>query len=81
MRHAHFELNDSVSKDIVILNLIQNHDQHPLRTMSKQSFNYYVYMLSNDEETLYTGVTGDLFRTSGSIEQGQARNLPHDIVR
>jgi predicted GIY-YIG superfamily endonuclease len=50
--------------------------------MSKQSFNYYVYMLSNDEETLYTGVTGDLFRrTSGSIEQGQARNLPHDIVR
>jgi putative endonuclease len=28
----------------------------------KSSFTYYVYILSNAEKTIYTGVTNDLFR-------------------
>jgi putative endonuclease len=30
--------------------------------MPKPSFTYYVYILSNADKTIYTGVTGDLFR-------------------
>ena len=30
--------------------------------MTKKSFSYYVYILSNDAKTLYTSVTGDLYR-------------------
>ena len=30
--------------------------------MSANSYSYYVYILSNTDKTLYTGVTNDLFR-------------------
>jgi putative endonuclease len=30
--------------------------------MPKQSYRYFVCILSNDDKTLYPGVTGDLFR-------------------
>jgi hypothetical protein len=64
-------------RNIVILNLIQNLPGLPCSTPHTHGIkNYYVYMLTNRGSTLYTGVTGDLFRRVWQHRSGTGSECP-----